>query len=335
MTDTALKDLVDSSDHIVVIQADNPDGDSLASSLALEQILSDLGKKISLYCGAEIPSYLRYMSGWDRVVHELPKQFDASIIVDTSALTLLEILQKTGELTWVKAKKCIVLDHHASEPTIDFATAIINESTLSTGELIYNLATLNNWQMSLETQEFIASSILSDSLGLTSEAVSAPSVRVLAELVGAGVSLAKLDNIRRAGQKKSAELLKYKGELLKRIEYDASGRIAIIHIPWPEIERYSHAYNPSMLVIDEMRMVDKVCLAIALKTYPGGRITGKVRANFGYRVASAVAEHFGGGGHVYAAGFKITDGRTYDEIKAECIKEASRLLGELDKEKGE
>src|SRR5438270_9763731 len=80
--------------HVVIIQADNPDGDSLGSALALEAILGDMGKEPYLYCGVEIPSYLSYLPGWDRVTKELPKNFDASIIVDTSADSLLEVLDK-------------------------------------------------------------------------------------------------------------------------------------------------------------------------------------------------------------------------------------------------
>ena len=50
--------LIDGASKIVIIQADNPDGDSLASALALEQILGDLDKEVVLYCGVDVPRYL-------------------------------------------------------------------------------------------------------------------------------------------------------------------------------------------------------------------------------------------------------------------------------------
>lgn len=327
-----LLELLGSTNSIVVIQADNPDGDSLASSLALESLLGNIGKQVTMYCGVDIPTYLRYMPGWDRVVNQLPKSFDMSIVVDTSAISLLETMQKKGELTWLRAKPCAVIDHHSTASTIDFAKVVINVPAVSTGQIIYDLALQANWQLDPVTCEFLASSILSDSLGLTSEAVTADSVRVLAALIENGVSLAKLDTARKSLQRKSPELTIYKGQLLQRIEYAADGRLALIHIPWDELEKYSHAYNPSMLVIDEMRMVEGVQIAVAFKTYPDGRITAKLRANYGVRIAGAVAEHFGGGGHPYAAGFKITDGRSYDEIKIECIKIAATLLSDLEED---
>ena len=100
--------------RIVVLQADNPDADSLGSALALENILGDMGKSVYLYCSVDMPSYLRYLQGWDRVLNELPKQFDASIIVDASTITLFERLQASGDIHWLATKPAIILDHHAA-----------------------------------------------------------------------------------------------------------------------------------------------------------------------------------------------------------------------------
>jgi len=329
---TELHNLISQSEKIVVIQADNPDGDSIASSLALEAILTDIGKEVSMYCGVDIPGYLRYLNGWDRVVNQLPNEFDLSIIVDTSSLLLLESLQKSGQINWLRSKPSIVIDHHKSEATIDFAKIYNDPAAASCTEVIYHIAKENKWTIPIDAAEFIAVGILSDSLGLISESTSAKTIHAVADLVDSGVSLAKLDNIRRQFQKKQPELLKYKGRLLERVEYSEDNRIAHITIPWDEIEKYSPLYNPPMLVMDEMRQVENAQIAIAFKTYPDGRITGKIRANYGYGVADKLAEHFGGGGHIYASGFRVTDGRKIDQIKQEVFQLTSELLDKIKSE---
>ena len=64
-----------------------------------------------------------------------------------------------------------------------------------------------------------------------------------------------------------------------------------------------------------------------------GHVTAKIRCNFGFPIANKLAEHFGGGGHNYAAGFKTpTAGRPFNEIKSECISFATELLDNLKKE---
>lgn len=329
---SAISKIIGDAKNIVIIQADNPDGDSLASALALEQILHDMGKEPYMYCGVDIPTYLRYLPGWDRVTKDFPNQFDASIIVDCSAKSLLETVDKRGHLSWVAAKPCIVLDHHTTEATIDFAEVLLNPTAVSTGEVIYELSQSLQWELSPTAKNMIVTSILSDSLGLSSEAVTARCIHIIGELVEGGVELAKLEESRREMMRKSPELVRYKGELLQRIEYIDNDRIAIITIPWEEIEKYSHAYNPTMLVIDDMRLTENTDIAIGFKVYSDGHVTAKVRANLGKGIAHKVAEHFGGGGHPYAAGFKITNGKPFNEIKSECIKVTSELLDNLTKD---
>lgn len=324
-----IADVLEAANHVLIMQADNPDGDSLGSALALEQMLGDIGKEPYLYCGVDIPTYLRYLPGWDRVQKELPKQFDASIIVDTSALSLFENLERSAQKQWVAAKPCIIVDHHDVEATIPFATVICNYPAVSTGEVIYELAEQLGWNTNQTALEMLAISILSDSMGLVSEATTGRSIRIMAELVDKGVRLAELENKRREMMRKSPDLVRYKGELLNRIEYHDNNRIATVTIPWEEIEKYSHAYNPSMLVIDDMRLTEGTDIAIAFKTYRGDRVTAKIRTNFGKTIAADLAKHFGGGGHAYASGFKIDDGRPFNQIKSECIAYASQLLDKL------
>ncbi|MBX4201507.1 DHH family phosphoesterase [Candidatus Saccharibacteria bacterium] len=323
-----LSRLIGQAEVIVIIQADNPDADSLASALILEEVLGDMGKKVYLYCGVDIPSYLHYVPGAARVSNELPNKFDLSIIVDTSSDILLEQLDKTGSKGWLAAKPCVVIDHHATKPTIDFASLTIVQQAVATGELIYEIAQALKWELNLTAKELVAMSILSDSLGLTSEATTARSIHIIAELVEGGVKLAELESSRRQSMRREAELIHYKGQLLQRVEFLDNERIASITIPQDELDKYSPLYNPPMLVLDDMRLAKNTQIAVAFKTYRDGKVTGKIRCNYGVGVADKLAEHFGGGGHAYAAGFKIQDGRKYDDIKRDFLEYASGLLDE-------
>jgi phosphoesterase RecJ-like protein len=328
-----IREILGNAKHIVIIQADNPDGDSLGSALALEQILGDMGKEPYLYCGAGIPSYLTYLPGWDRVSKELPQQFDASIIVDTSAGSLLENLSMSGQQGWIAAKPCIIIDHHDVKTTIPFAAVVCNYPAVATSEVIYELAQQLDWPLNVEAKTMMTIAIMADSLGLTTPATSARSIHIIAELVEGGVNLPELENKRRDMMRKSPELTRYKGELLQRIEYFSDDRVATVTIPWEEIQEYSPHYNPSMLVLEDMRLTTNARVAIAFKLYSDGHITAKIRANYGSPIAGKLAEHFGGGGHSYSSGFKIDlKGRPFNEVKSECTQYATQLLDNLEQE---
>jgi len=328
-----IQQILAGAQRVVIIQADNPDGDSLGSALALEQILGDMGKDPYLYCGSGIPSYLSYLPGWDRVSKELPHQFDASIVVDTSAGSLLENLSESGQQGWIAAKPCIIIDHHNVETTISFVAVTCNHPAVATGEVIYELAQQLSWPLNLEAKNMLSIAIMADSLGLTTPATSARSIHIIAELVEGGVNIAELETKRREMMRKSPELTRYKGELLQRIEYFDNERVATVTIPWEEIQEYSPHYNPSMLVMEDMRLTTNTRVAIAFKIYSDGHLTAKIRANYGSPIAGALAEHFGGGGHSYSSGFKMDPkGRPFNEVKSECIQYATHLLDNLEHE---
>ncbi len=323
-----INSVIGEASRIVIVQADNPDGDSLSSSLALEEILGDLGKQVYLYCGVDIPTYLRYLDGWDRTEKQLPSSFDAVILVDAGNEILLEQLDLTKQKSLLKTKPVILIDHHATPVDIGWTRVKYAQAAISTTELIYDLAKELKWPINRRAADMLAVGILSDSLGLTSESTNAHSLRVIADLVESGVSIAKLENSRRAASNRLPELVHYKGQLLQRVEYFDNDRVAILSIPWDEIEKYSPLYNPSMLAIDDMRLTTGTALAICFKLYPDGKITGKIRCNYGFPIGDKLGEHFGGGGHPYASGFKVTN-KAYDELKLEVIKQAAKLLDEL------
>lgn len=107
--------LITQANHIIVIQAENPDGDSLGSSIALEEILSELGKKVTLYCPIDIPSYLRYIDGWDRIVDTFDTSADLAVIVDTNADVLLtKVLESAGVRHFLETHNVLVIDHHTT-----------------------------------------------------------------------------------------------------------------------------------------------------------------------------------------------------------------------------
>ena len=329
-----VKQAVDDAQKIVVIQPENPDADSLGSALALEAILGELGKQVDLHCAIEMPKYLRYLSGWDRVNSRWTGQYDLAIIVDTSAEALLtQSLAITGVRHFLETRPPLVIDHHleANESGKDLPfnhRLILDDKSAATGELIFYISQKLKWPITESVAENLLASILGDTLGLSTPSVSLESIEAVAGLMRQGALISNIEQKRREFMKKPADILRYKGELISRIEYHLYGRLATVHVPWEDIEAYSDRYNPSVLVIDEMRLVEGVDVAIAIKTYPDGKLTGKIRANL--PICDQIAGYFGGGGHSYSAGFKIYE--DYNKAISELVAATDKILKEYDNE---
>ena len=320
--------LITQAQNIVIIQAENPDGDSISTSLALEEILGDLGKTVSLHCPVETPKYLRYIKGWDRIAADFDTSTDLAIIVDTAADVLLsKTLQIPGVRAFLESHPVLVIDHHTTESNLSFPHTILSEDAIASSEVVYHLAAKNSWAINAQAAENMLIALMSDSLGLTTQNVTPESFFVAGKLTELGASNADIEERRREFMKKSPEILKYKGELIERIEYFLDGKLALVRIPWEDIQAYSDQYNPSVLVLDEMRLVEGVELGVAVKTYPDGKVTGKLRANT--PIAETVAGYFGGGGHKYAAGFRAYE--DYDTIVRELIDATDKALKDFKK----
>lgn len=321
------KQFIDNAKKILIIQAENPDGDSLGSALALEEILSDAGKKVSLFCPIDIPKYMHYIKGWDRVETSFDFSADAAIIVDTTASVLLgRVLDVPGVMNFLDSHPVLVIDHHLTDSDLKFNHLLLAEVKIATAEIIYDLAKTFDYKINQQAAENMMIAIMSDSLGLTVQDVKPETYFTVGELAKLGASNAEIESRRREYMKKSPEILQYKGELIQRIEYYLGNKLAIVHIPWDDIKEYSDQYNPSVLVLDEMRLVENVEVAVAIKTYPDGKLTGKLRSNL--PISEIIAGYFGGGGHPYAAGFRVYD--SIDKIRKELLTATSKALKEYE-----
>jgi bifunctional oligoribonuclease and PAP phosphatase NrnA len=316
-------ELINNAKKIVIIQGENPDGDSLGSSLALEEILGDISKNVVMYCATDVPKYMRYIKGWDRVEATFATDADLAIIVDTGADVLIsKALETPGVRAFLESHPVLVIDHHTTESNLSFPHTMIAEEAVATSEIIYGLAQKAGWSINAQAAEDMLIAIMSDSLGLTTPNVSPNSFFVAGKLTELGASNAVIEERRREFMKKSPEILAYKGELIGRIEYFLDGKLALIHIPWEDIQKYSDQYNPSVLVLDEMRLVEGVEIGVAIKTYPDGKATGKLRSNL--PISEEVAGYFGGGGHKYAAGFRVYE--EYDKIITELVTATEKAI---------
>ena len=323
---SVFKDFIKDKNSLCIIQAENPDGDSLGSAIALDYLLED--KDITLYCPVDIPKYLHYFSDWSRVTNEFDFRADGYIIVDTAAEILLSKLMDDAAIkNRLFTAPVLVLDHHETADDLSFPHESIIETLPACSDLIFKIAKSEGITINKLAAEAIFQGVLSDTLGLTSASVSADTFRLSAELTELGANVSELEERRREFMKKSPRILDYKADLIKRIEYSLDGELATVHIPWDDIREYSDEYNPNVLILEEMRLVEGVKVAVAIKTYPDGKVTGKIRTSSDAPIAEKIAGYFGGGGHPFAAGF-----RTYDTTYEEVVRDLVKLVPELENE---
>ena len=221
-----------------------------------------------------------------------------------------------------------MIDHHETADDLNFPHESIIEVRPSCTEVIYRIAKDLRFDINKEAAEALFQGLLSDTLGLTSASVSAETFEIAAELTRLGASISELEERRREFMKKSPRILDYKADLIHRIEYSLEGSLATVHIPWEDIREYSDEYNPNVLILEEMRLVEGVQVAVTIKTYPDGKVTGKIRTSPDAPIAEKIAGYFGGGGHPLAAGFRTYD-TTYEDVVRDLVKIIPEMLKDV------
>ncbi len=307
-----VKQLIADAQTILILQPDNPDGDSMGSALGLEELLGDLGKQPLLYSYKPAEPYLRLNEGWDRVSQTFPKAFDLTILVDTASPSLLvNTIEKYG--SELSKRPALVIDHHASRSQLGFIThEIIDPQAASTGEQIVQLANQLQWPINPAAATKLASAIISDSLNLTVPMTNYGTVSALADCVKAGANLAEMNMRKRDLNALTPELLTVKAQLLTQVEYAFEGRLAIATISADVMDAYKDLHDPCDLIIWEMQWVKGVEVAAVFKHY-GTKIKCSMRAR--RPIAAQLAEAFDGGGHKRAAAFRA-EGTNMQEVVA-------------------
>lgn len=321
-------ELISSSSTILVIQPDRPDGDSLSSALALEEILEQYGKKVELYCGVNIPEYLRFIEGWDRVNNYIKKTPDMTILVDNASKVLLEKFENSPLFTSVISKPFVIIDHHQNVSTdIQYCTLNLTQPNYaSAGELIYKISSDLELPVSTQAKKLVLQSILSDTMGLTNDLATADTYRLVADIIDSGVSRTELEEARRQYSKMDERIFRYKADLINRVELYKNNEVGICVIPESESYDVGTLYNPGPLILGELLMIKDIKIALAIKTYKD-HATVAIRCTYGNAIAHLLAESFGGGGHDYSAGFRVQPyNGNIQELKQKIITKINDLL---------
>lgn len=271
------------------------DGDTLGSSIALCIALRKLGKKAHILIEDEIPSYLLFMEKgyctFDQNVLDTP---DVSISVDCSDIERF-VMRKKKFLT---GKCSICLDHHRTNN--HFADMnYIDEFAGATGEIVYNLIKTMGIGMDVEMAEAIYTAITTDTGNFQYTNTTKTTHLITAELFDVGIDLEKISvevyqNIRH-------EKLKILNEVINTIEMLDGGKADIAYVTREMLTKTGALMEETEGIIETLRNISGVEISAFLKETKPGEIKVGLRSKT-YGDVSAIAQSFGGGGHIKAAG---------------------------------
>ncbi len=175
-------ELIGSGTRFLVASHEGPDGDALASTLALANFLREMGKDVVAYNVDGVPESFRFLPGSETVVSDLDgvAPFDAGFILDSGEL------RRAGMHLKGLCQRLVNIDHHPHSEHFG-EIHYVDEGASATGTMIYRIVEASVEPLSLDVALCIYTAILSDTGSFRYSNADPEAFRVAAAMVERGV----------------------------------------------------------------------------------------------------------------------------------------------------
>ncbi|GAA0104934.1 bifunctional oligoribonuclease/PAP phosphatase NrnA [Paraclostridium sordellii] len=310
--------------NFIVTSHYSPDGDNIGSTLSMYYTLKKLGKKVYYVLDDSIPLNLTFLVKDVKILksEEMDENLSDYTLIsldcgDFNRICVSESIKKS-------VKQLICIDHHASNNNYGDLN-YINPNESSTCELVYNLLKefskeIGEQILDEDISTYLYTGLLTDTGNFSYSNTNPSSYLMAYDLVNLG---AKKDLIiQKIFQSNTYNYYKLLGEALDTLEI-VDKKIASMMLTIDMLERNEISFNDADGVTSYTRDIDGVEVGLLFKEKAPGEVKVSFRSK-NYVDVSAVAQVFGGGGHVRASGCTIKD--SIENVKKIVINEVLKHI---------
>ena len=290
-----LKELLEGKQSVALGGHVRPDGDCVGSTMGLYLYLKENFPQIETDLDLEsVPEAYSMIRHTDEVKSELPegKIYDLFICMDCGDLQRLGFSQKL----FIESKQTACIDHHVSNEAFADVNYIVPDAS-STSELVYNL--LDYDKMSLETAEALYMGIAHDTGVFQYTCTSSKTMQIAGKLMDKGIAFT--DILDKTYFEKTYLQHQITGRALLESMRLMDGRCIISGLRQRDIDFYGVTPTDLDGISALLRNTEGVEVAIFLYEANTQEYKVSMRSK-SYIDVQKVAQFFGGGGHVRAAG---------------------------------
>lgn len=315
--------------HVLAVSHENPDADTIGSTLAVCRIAQTLGASATPICTDPVPPLYDFLDGVERfrTDPEPGAGYDLLVVSDCATFDRVGAVAARHPVLFAELPR-VVIDHHASNDAAGPADWI-DPASAATCEMTALLATRLGVPLDLDGGALAAAlmaGIVMDTATFAHPNTTPRTLLVAAALVEAGAPLSDIS--RRIYRSKAEAQLRLFGRVLARMESALDGRLVWTTLLDADLAATGAQPPHSEGIIDLLAQSEVADVAIVFKEADGGtRISVRTRPN-GVD-ATALTGTFGGGGHARAAGATIAlpVDRAVPLVLAEAERSVTALAG--------
>lgn len=272
-----------------------PDGDNIGSLLALRAALEQLGKRVQVVLDDAVPASFHFLAGIEHIkrAEEISPDFEVLMVLDSSGIERIGSIQRLlNEQTIV-----VNIDHHISNTGFGQVN-YIDAAATATAEMVYDLLVELNVTINEEIATAVFTGIATDCGFFKYGNTTRKAMEAAGKMIDYG---ARPQQISDTLESKSLPALKLLARALEQIQIGAQGRLAWLAIDEAALAATGTGQEDTEGLINYVRFIQGVEVALLLREVPGRGVKVSMRSK-GTIDVNQIAQRFGGGGHMKAAG---------------------------------
>ena len=313
MAQENFKSIIDRHRTITILSHINPDADAIGTSLGIYALLRAYGKQVEVVnYSADLPFYLDFLPYFSRIKHKIDYAESLIIACDCGSIDRLGFD--------LRGREIVNIDHHQTNEQYGVLN-LVDPLLAASAHVAFNVME-EHFPITKEAATCFYTALLSDTRYFTTPQVDEEVFAFAVELVAYGADRQSVAfNLT---QRRSLASLRILAKILDTLTLHRNATVASL---WADREMFL-ATGAKMSdiegVVDYARSLATVEIGILL-VEEESQIRVSLRSK--KRDITAVAEHFGGGGHKNACGFTAKAGKI-EEILDKILKQIDLLYRE-------
>ncbi|KEO76412.1 MULTISPECIES: DHH family phosphoesterase [Paenibacillus] len=304
------KEFILEHDDYLIVSHVQPDGDAVSSTVTVGWLLSCLGKKFTMLNEGPIPKRMDFLWHADEIMdmsQQPPeRKYNRIICVDCADY------RRVGLTEQFFTEDAIILniDHH---PTNDaYGTVnVIKSDAAATAEILFDLLEEFAVTWDVEVATAVYTGLLTDTGGFRYSNTSPKVMSTVSQLLTYGVDGPSLSE--KLLEEMTFPQMKVLTKALQTLTMSEDGKVAWVVVSPDDMTECGAVNEDLEGIVNYPRNIRGVEVGIFFKVINDQAVKASLRSAGNVDVA-ALAQSFGGGGHVRAAGCRL-EGKLEDIIK--------------------